>query len=129
MDGNQNQPIEPEVVTNPNYSNPEAPKSDDNLMGILCYLGPLVLIPFLTKKDDAFIQYHAKQGMVLFGIELIFVFFDNYIYMLSFGLLAPIVMLIQLGLLILTILGIVNVLQKKEVALPIIGGWAKYVNF
>jgi len=35
------------------------------------YLGILFLIPLLAKKENAFCQFHGKQGAVLFGVEVI----------------------------------------------------------
>ena len=34
-------------------------------MGLLCYLGPLLLIPLLTKPDSQFLRYHCNQGLLL----------------------------------------------------------------
>lgn len=34
-------------------------------LGVLCYLGPLLLIPLLTKPDSSFLRYHCNQGLVL----------------------------------------------------------------
>jgi uncharacterized membrane protein len=37
----------------------------------LSYLWILALIPLLTKKEDPEVQWHAKNGLVLFGAEII----------------------------------------------------------
>ena len=42
-----------------------APSGEDKLFGVLSYLGILVLIPLLVKKDSAWVQDHAKQGLVM----------------------------------------------------------------
>ncbi len=39
--------------------------SDRGLMIFLAYFGILALIPLLTKKDDADLQWHAKNGLAL----------------------------------------------------------------
>lgn len=31
----------------------------------LCYLGPLFLIPYLTRRDSSFVRYHSNQGLLL----------------------------------------------------------------
>lgn len=41
-------------------------------MALLAYLGPLCLIPFLLEKKSKFSEYHAKQGVNLFIIEIFF---------------------------------------------------------
>jgi uncharacterized membrane protein len=40
-------------------------------MLVLSYLGILALIPLLTKKDDPEVQWHAKNGLALFIVEII----------------------------------------------------------
>lgn len=98
---------------------------DDTLMGVLCYLGPLVIIPYMTSLDKPFVKFHVKQGIVLFGLEVILYIVGT---MFLFSGLYPIIMLLNLGTLILTIIGIVNVVGKKEVALPLIGQFADKVK-
>jgi uncharacterized membrane protein len=45
-----------------------APGGDRTLMIVLAYLWILALIPLLTKKDDAEVQWHAKNGIgILIG--------------------------------------------------------------
>jgi uncharacterized membrane protein len=39
-------------------------------MLVLSYLGILALIPFFVKKDDPEVQWHAKNGVALFGAEV-----------------------------------------------------------
>ncbi|HKB69671.1 MAG TPA: hypothetical protein VKH46_02440 [Thermoanaerobaculia bacterium] len=47
---------------------PPAPAPPDRtLMLILAYLGPLSLVPILAEKEDAEVQWQAKNGLVLFG--------------------------------------------------------------
>jgi len=41
------------------------------LMVVLAYFGILALIPFFAEKEDEFVQYHAKQGLLLAIIELV----------------------------------------------------------
>src|SRR5205823_3807031 len=48
-----------------------APNSDRTIMLVLSYLGILCLIPLLMKKDDPEVQWHAKNGTVLFGAEVV----------------------------------------------------------
>jgi uncharacterized membrane protein len=48
-----------------------APSSDRNVMIVLSYLWLLALVPLLTEKDDREVQWHAKHGIVLMGVEII----------------------------------------------------------
>ena len=55
----------------PPASGSTAPGSDRTVMVVLSYLWLLALIPLLVKKDDREIQWHAKNGIVLLGAEII----------------------------------------------------------
>jgi len=47
------------------------PSSDRTLMLVLAYLWLLGLIPLLTKKDDAEVQWHSKNGLTFMGVEIL----------------------------------------------------------
>ncbi len=100
---------------------PEA--GSETVMGILAYIGILVIIPLIASKDP-FVKFHAKQGLVLFIIEII-------ISALGFSFYAfwGLINLLNLIVLILAIIGIVNVVQHKEKELPGVGQFAKYFTF
>lgn len=88
-------------------------------MGVFSYLGPLVIIPLVTAKDDPFVKFHIKQGLVLLVIEVI-------IY--AIGMVTwqfwMFYRLVNLATLILSIIGIINVTQGKEKELPLVGSFA-----
>ena len=44
---------------------------ENKILAAIGYLGILFLIPLLVKKDSEFCQFHAKQAMILFIIEVI----------------------------------------------------------
>jgi uncharacterized membrane protein len=101
-----------------------APAAEKNtVMGVLSYLGPLVLIPLLTEKNDPFVKYHVKQGLVLFVIEVAtWLVLDMFrLWMLSD--------LINLGCLVLTVIGIINVVKGEQKELPLVGQFSKYFTF
>ena len=93
------------------------------LMAVLAYLGILVIIPFLMAKDDAFVKYHIKQGLVLVVIELVV-----YVVGMMMWALLPILGIINLAVLVLAIIGIVNVVQGNEKELPLVGSFSKHFN-
>ena len=97
---------------------------DNTLMGILSYIGPLVFIPFVTSKNDPFVKFHINQGLVVFSIEIAL-----FIITLVMPFLYMIAQLVNLGALVLSILGIINVVQKKETPLPVVGSFSKYFTF
>ena len=41
------------------------------LSGVICYLGPLCLLPVLFGEKNPYLRYHANQGLVLFLLELL----------------------------------------------------------
>lgn len=48
-----------------------SPASDRTLMVVLAYLGILALIPYLTKKEDPDIHWHAKNGLGLLILDVV----------------------------------------------------------
>lgn len=102
-------------------TNPSVVATDNSmLMGVLAYISILILVPFLMAKENAFVKFHIKQGLVLVVIGLV-----SYVVNIMMPALFPLVALINLATLILSIIGIVNVIQKKEVELPLVGQFAK----
>ena len=103
----------------------ETPKKEEkDLTAILSYIGILFLVPLLACKDNAFAQFHAKQGLVLFIAEIATMLIA-WIPILGWlvGLVAWIVWLV------LSIIGIINVVNGKQVSIPIIGEFAKKFKF
>jgi len=98
-------------------------KEKGNIVAILSYIGILFLVPLLAYKDDASCQYHAKQGLVLFIAEIA-TGLIAWIPILGWfiGLVAIIVWMV------LSIIGIVNVVSNKQVPLPIIGSLASKIS-
>jgi len=111
---------------NANFTNNTQPlNASDNrkVMAILAYIGPLVIVSYILAAKDPFVKFHVKQGLVLFVtwvaiwiITTIVIFF------------APIAMLIQLAIAVLSILGIINVINNKEAELPIVGKFSHIFN-
>jgi uncharacterized membrane protein len=98
---------------------PSMGKSNSTILAVLSYLGPLVIFSYLMAKDDEFIKFHARQGIVVFGLEVIVWLLGGMLY--SFWMIINILNLITL---ILSIIGIVNVLQGNKKELPVVGGLA-----
>lgn len=66
-----NQPAPPAQTAPPAQAAPAAKGSDDNLMAALSYIFLLSVVMLLVKKDSDYVQFHAKQGTVLFIGEVI----------------------------------------------------------
>ena len=126
----------------PENNSPMAPEAQlpvghNKVMAILAYLGILVVVSYLVAKDDSFVKFHIKQGLVLLVIEiavwiLSMVFMPSLYYLPGsysmMGIFAMVVNLIWLVIIVLSILGIVNAVNDREKPLPIIGSFAKYFN-
>jgi len=99
-------------------------KKEKDLISILSYIGILFLVPLLVRKDDAFAQFHAKQGLVLFIAEIA----TSLIAWIPFlGWFVGVICWIMW--VILSIMGIMNVLNGKQSPLPVIGKFAKKLKF
>ena len=114
----QNQ--EQKQTQTPEPETPGKPKKEEkDLTAILSYIGILFLVPLLACKDNAFAQFHAKQGLVLFIAEIATAMIS---WIPVIGWLVG--MICWIMWLVLSIMGIVNVLNGRQSPLPLIGGFA-----
>jgi len=116
------QPVEPRPAQESGQEgggNEDKDVQENKAIAILSYIGILCLVPLLAKKESKFAQFHAKQGLVIFIVEIIGMFL-----MPLFGLGA----LINLAALIFSVIGIVNVVGGKMNKLPLIGDLAEKFN-
>jgi len=100
----------------------------NTLMGALAYLGPLIIVSYLVAKDNPFVKFHIKQGLVLFIAEVILWILSSYFWVMFYQF-WMLYQLINLGILVLIVLGIINVVQGKEAELPLVGSLAKNFKF
>jgi uncharacterized membrane protein len=102
---------------------PEGKKTSDNdkLMGVLAYLGILVIVPILAGGNSKFVKYHANQGLVnlLFAIALGVL---GFVMTFAVPFLAMLLYLLYFVPTIFAILGIINVINGEQKPLPLIGG-------
>jgi len=101
----------------------------NKLMAALSYIGPLVIVSYITSKDDPFVKFHIKQGLLVLILWAIVWVGGSALWWLGTWGLWGVWGLIRLAITILAIIGIVYVFQGKEKPLPLIGGYAKYLNF
>ncbi|MFH1395154.1 MAG: DUF4870 domain-containing protein [Candidatus Omnitrophota bacterium] len=98
-------------------------KSSEVGFAVLSYLWILCLIPILMKKEDPFVKFHARQGLMLFIVEVaigiigIIPFLGQIIYILG---------MLVCG--ILSLIGIVQVLMGNEWKMPVIGAWSEKIT-
>jgi len=92
---------------------------ENKVIAAIGYLWILCLVPLLLKRESKFAQFHGKQGLLLFIVEIVGMF----IYWIPF-----LGWLLGLATLVLAIYGIVQALQGKYEELPILGKYAKKIN-
>jgi len=106
-------------------NNEPASKNDDKdvtenkTIAALSYVWILCLVPLLGKKNSKFAQFHAKQGLILFIIEIIASLF---IWFPIFG------QLLALALLIIAVVAIIKTLNGEWWEIPYIYNWSKKIN-
>jgi len=86
----------------------------DRMAAILSYIPFLCFIPLMNMRENKKIRFHARQGVMLFLIELVAVLF------LIDGISNFVFKVILIAAVALSIAGIVFVLQGKDYHLPII---------
>jgi uncharacterized membrane protein len=92
---------------------------DNKVMAALSYVGILCLVPLLAAKTSKFAQFHAKQGLVLFVVDVV-VSFIAWIPLVGWA--------IGMAALIVSIYGFVQALQGAYWELPYLGDYAKKIN-
>ena len=92
----------------------------NKVMGILAYLGILVLIPILAAKESKFARFHANQGLVLLIAEIILGAVSGVLggIPLIGWIISTLITVVDLAF---TVLGIINVANGKAKELPFIG--------
>lgn len=93
----------------------------NKVMGVLAYLGLLVLVPLLAAKDSKFARFHSNQGLVLLIAEGICSVLSAILSLIPFWLIRLPIYLVQIALFVLAIIGIVNAASGKAKELPLIG--------
>ena len=89
---------------------------DDKLMGALSYLWILSVVMLIVKKESPFVKFHATQGLILFVVSIIFWFI-------------PIVgWILNIGVVILVIIGFLKALSGEQWEMPVIGLLAKKIK-
>ncbi len=102
----------------------ETPKKEQpNIMAIMSYISVLCLIPILTKEKDEFVKFHAKQGLVLFIGEV-----ATWIVFIIVPFLWFLGNLLGIFWLALSVIGIVNVVNKKKKEVPLVGKFAEKIK-
>jgi uncharacterized membrane protein len=91
------------------------PTTDQNLMAALSYVWVLSLVMLVVKKNDEFVQFHAKQGVVLLIISIFW-------FIPLIGQLAAILAFAGM------VVGFIQAWQGKRYELPLVHGWSQKIH-
>ncbi len=94
-------------------------KPEKTFVAALSYLWILCLVPLFLKRKDSFAQFHAKQGLLLFVIEII----GTIIFPIPF-----IGWILWVAVVVLSAVGFRYALIGEEWEMPILGKYAKKIN-
>lgn len=98
-------------------------ESPDIVMCVLSYLGIFALIPYLVKKEDPFLQFHSKQGLVLTAVAIFFMVISGLLSIIPFVvcLMMPLSFVVSIGFLVLAIVGIIKACSGERWVMPVLG--------
>ncbi len=92
---------------------------DRRLVALMAYIPFLCFVPLLRMRDDKYAYFHARQGLVLFLLELI-------VFIFSFEKLSGIFWTaITIGCIGAAVAGIMFAIQGKSYKIPVIGDIAE----
>lgn len=116
----------PAVPPTPPSSTGEGRKPGKNtFMAVVAYI--LFFVPLLTEaKNDPFVKFHVKQGLVLLLTSIAVGILGA---ILPYGLWLAVGWILNLGILVLLVIGIINAVNGKEEKLPVIGQFADKFKF
>ncbi|MBF0295692.1 MAG: hypothetical protein HQL96_10935 [Magnetococcales bacterium] len=88
----------------------------------LSYLGILCLVPLVMNRDNTYVRFHARQGVILWMWEVLAIY----------SLVLPGVGRIFFGIsgllcLAFSVIGLVSVYLGRAWKLPLIGDWAESI--
>lgn len=116
-----------------NASMPQSDKSslnkdaeDNKVIAAISYLGVLAFIPLLLKKESPFAQHHARQGLALF---IVWIMWGIVGLFFSLAKLSALVSLGYLALIVVMVIGFSKAWKGELWQLPVIGEYAKKLKF
>ncbi len=90
------------------------------VLAVLSYFGVLCLVPLVVNRDDPYVRFHARQGIVLWMWEVLAI----YTLMIP-GLGKLFFQFSSAACLVLSVVGVVSVLLGRAWKFPLVGDWAE----
>lgn len=89
---------------------------DSKIFAALSYLWVLSIVFYVLKKDDAYVQFHARQGMVLFLLSLCWI--------------VPIIgWIVSFVAFIGIVVGAIKAYSGEKYRIPMVADLAEKINF
>ncbi len=100
----------------------DRPAEDRRMAAIMAYIPFLCFVPLIRMRDDDYVYFHARQGLILFFIEIV-------AFIFSFPHLSQLFWIaILIGCIGIAIAGALFAVQGKMHRLPIIGELAERIR-
>ncbi len=90
---------------------------ENKLLAAISYLWLLSIIILLVKKDSKFVQFHAKQGFIIFIASIIFWFIPVLGWFLN------------LVIIVAVVVGFIKALSGDYWRIPVVHGISQKINF
>jgi fumarate reductase subunit D len=101
-------------------------KKENAVYAALSYVSVVSLVMLIMKKDSPFVQEHAKQGVILFLVEIAVWLIAAIIPFFGWFIIGP---LANLLLLIVSVIGLAHAYQGEFWEIPVIGRYRSKINF
>lgn len=88
---------------------------DNKVTAALSYISILFIVPLFLKRGSKFCQFHGKQGLIVFIMELL-------------GFVPVIGWMLFVLALLLSIVGVLRTLDGKYWKLPVLGNFADKID-
>jgi len=110
--------------------------SEDKIFAALSYISILFIVPLILRHDQEEVYFHARQGMVLFGTEvivwfLLFILESFFVALLpstELGIVSILGALAWVLFVALSILGVYAVFRGKIWEMPVLGRIARKIE-
>lgn len=89
---------------------------ENKILAAVSYLWIASIVVLILKKDNEYVQFHAKQGLMLFITSVILMFIPIIGWFLNLVVFA------------LVVVGFVKAISGEKWQLPILGEFAKKIN-
>jgi uncharacterized membrane protein len=108
--------------TNPPQTADSRDAQENKHLALLSYVYILFLIPLLLRRDSKFCQFHAKQGLVLFVVELGLSVFGWFLWI------PPLGMLLVIAAMLISLIGVIKALNGEYWKIPYLYDWSEKIK-